>query len=80
MTKIYFYSNNAESHYQCPSSLPVFSTEAGNGKQRSYTHSLSVPDVTQCNHQLKSNKSKASHFHILITGNKTILQGNTRML
>ena len=65
VTKVYFYSNNAESHYQSPSSLPVYSsvtkinTGTGNssGHERSHTHTLAVPDTGA---RAGSNKSKSS--------------------
>ena len=67
VTKVYFYSNNAESHYQSPSSLPVYSTvtqiQTGNRNQN-HTHSVSIPDVGKLsnlplyNHR-NNNKSKS---------------------
>ena len=70
VTKVYFYSNNAESHYQSPSSLPVYSSvtqiQTGNRIHQNnfHTHSVSVPDVVQLsklplNNHRKSNKSKS---------------------
>ena len=64
VTKVYFYSNNSESHYQSPSSLPVYSsvtkinTATGNSSrhERANTHTLTVPDPGRA----ATNKSKSS--------------------
>ena len=65
VTKVYFYSNNSESHYQSPSSLPVYSsvtkinTATGNScrHERANTHTLTVPDSGG---RAATNKSKSS--------------------
>ena len=79
MTKVYFYSNNAESHYQSPSSLPVYSTitqiQTGNRNQN-HTHSVSIPDVRKLsnlplyNHR-NNNKSKSFNSYLVASSYKT---------
>ena len=73
VTKVYFYSNNSESHYQSPSSLPVYSsvtkinTATGNSSRHerghTHTHTLTIPDSGG---RAVTNKSKSSSITKLL--------------
>ena len=73
VTKVYFYSNNSESHYQWPNSLPVYSsvtkintangTGNSSGHKRGHTHNFTVQD-TGTGAREASNKSKSSSTYM----------------
>ena len=74
VTKVYFYSNNAESHYQSPSSLPVYSsvtkiaTGSGSlstGNRTHHAHTLSAPDVVKLSQHRASNNKSKFHLHLI---------------
>ena len=74
VTKVYFYSNNAESHYQSPSSLPVLSSvtriSTGNGTHPSHTHGASIPDRVlgpSVKIAQRTNNNNKSEFHWKLT-------------
>ena len=60
VTKVYFYSNNSESHYQSPSSLPVYSSvtkiNTATGNREGHERGHTLPDTARP----ASNKSKSS--------------------
>ena len=74
VTKVYFYSNNAESHYQSPSSLPVYSsvtkiaTGSGSlstGNRTHHANTLSAPDVVKLSQHRASNNKSKFHLHLI---------------
>ena len=66
MTKVYFYSNNSESHYQSPSSLPVFSSVTKINTGSSSGHERGHAQDTQ-GARPASNKSKSSSITIMLS-------------
>merc|ERR1719336_3254902 len=79
VTKVYFYSNNAESHYQSPSSLPVYSTvtqiQTGSRSQN-HTHSVSIPDVGKLSNLPLYNNHRNNHKKEL--KNVVLVQGDSK--